>query len=329
MSPSCDFVTFGGGPPWREGVQRLTAQARRLGLFRRVHSFDDLNVRAQVPALEPHWPFISSHPRGFGYWIWKPAIVTAIMDQADPPDVVCYLDSGCELLPGGAPELGRMIDFAASQGAMMLDYARYPIFGPLFWCKPELWEEPELSALTPADRPHVPMVSAGSFLLSVTPRNRELLATWLSLATRDGGHLVDDTPPRRPPGALFFEHRHDQAILSLLKHTAGLPTYGSAFDYSFTSWTELRVWPELLRRPFLHARNASRRSITAWPDLRRKGVKQLLQLDYQLLCRGLGLPPRGKAERFARKLTRQHRGALAQLGLRADCSVTPAATAAG
>ena len=319
MTAPCHFVTFGGGPGWREAADRLVAQALQTGLFKSVHHFTDQDLVARLPAIAPHWPFIESNPRGFGYWIWKPLVIGATMDQADAGDVVCYLDAGFDLLPDGEPELRKMIDFAHQNGAMILDYAKYPIFNAIFWTKADLWELPEFSGLLPDTRVKVPQASAGSVFLRATPSNRQIVATWFALATAEGYRFVDDTPSRQEHRTLFCEHRHDQPILSLLKATYQLPSYGSALDYDFAKLVYLRAWPSLLRRPFIAFHNRSGSSMidtlkTCDPSLRGalwiRGKTVVDQLRY-------GLPPRpmGETERIARAMTRQHRAELERLGL--------------
>jgi hypothetical protein len=218
-----------------------------------------------------------------------------------------------------------MIGFASTHGATILDYSRFPIFNAIFWTKADLWAEPEFAGLSAVARARIPLASAGSLLMRVSPENQAFLAVWFALATRGAGHLVDDTPSRSPPVALFFEHRHDQAIFSLLKTIHGLPSFGDALAYDFTCSAYLRAWPELRQRPFLALRNRSGSSAVAAASFSgrcRVGMLSGLPrycLDTLRMWR-LGREPRGGTENIGIALTRQHQQELQRLELLPDCA---------
>ena len=319
MSGRCHFVTFGGGPGWRDAARRLAAQAEKSAVFHSVHTFTDEDLQTRVPDIIPYWPFIASNHRGFGYWIWKPCLIGAVMDQAEAEDVVFYLDAGFEFMPSNEAPLRGMVDFAREHGAMILDYARCPIFNAIFWTKPDVWEAPEFADLGVTCKPRIPLASAGSICMSVTPRNRQFVATWFSLATRYGCHLVDDTPSARSSHTLFFEHRHDQSIFSLLKATHHLPTYGSALDYDFAKPAYFRAWPELLHLPFLALRTRTGHSMIAAESQRDHGFYNMLRgtahrfihrLKWRVASR-----PKGDTERIGIAMMRRHRRELEKLAL--------------
>ena len=72
-----------------------------MGMFHPLLPCNESTLEA-----DPFWPkyshFLRAHPRGFGYWIWKPWLTLRAL-QALPED--CYLfytDAGCSLVKTGA-----------------------------------------------------------------------------------------------------------------------------------------------------------------------------------------------------------------------------------
>ena len=87
------FCTFGNTPNYINTLTRLYHQAAKSGYFDTISIYDQNNT----PGIQDHVDFIKSHPRGFGYWIWKPMVILDVMNKASPNDIIIYADAGCSI----------------------------------------------------------------------------------------------------------------------------------------------------------------------------------------------------------------------------------------
>jgi hypothetical protein len=150
-------------------------------------------------------------PIGAGNWLWKPYVVAkALKDELNDGDVLFYADSGCHFTSKAAPVI-----------ELCLKQTEKPVL--LFTLDPK-WMNRHLVKrdcffYMGMDRPPYPDMTAilASFIvMQKTPFAIALCEEWLSFA--QDPRIMGDGPntcglPNYPG---FFEHRYDQAILSLL-----------------------------------------------------------------------------------------------------------------
>ena len=79
-----------------------------------------------------------------------------------------------------------------------------------------------------------------------------ILRKWIEIIDADFS-LIDDTPSKSPNTPDFIEHRHDQAIFSILCKLNNVYTL-SAFEYWYPKWNSRRPdWRALKYMP-IHAK---------------------------------------------------------------------------
>ena len=253
------FLTFGGGKTWPDAARRLQQQARATGVFDDVFAETSETFFADNPDFAAHRAFIEANARGWGYWIWKPFLILKYMNRLNPDDIIFYLDAGCEILPENRAQFAPLFQHVATHGNAFFDYSRYAIFNLAFWCKQSLLDEVQREFGVALDWLRTPKIWAGGFGLAKNDENIAFVKHWLRLATTDNYHLVDDTPSKVPQIYPFFEHRHDQSILSALKAVYRFPNYRPASDID---WVDISqdVATIALAQPFLQTRNETGRS---------------------------------------------------------------------
>jgi len=256
------FLTFGGGKTWPDAARRLQKQAEATGVFDEVFGETSDEFFAANPAFSQHRAFIESNPRGWGYWIWKPFLILKYMERLNPGDILLYLDAGCEILPENSAKFEPLFEHAARNGNAFFDYTRYAVFNLAFWCKQSLLETFQQEFGVALDWLRTPKIWAGGFALTKSDENIALLKDWFRLATQDNYRLVDDTPSTVPPIYPFFEHRHDQSILSGLKAIRKLPNYRPASEIDWVNISQ-DVAEAALAQPFLQSRNGTGESRVA------------------------------------------------------------------
>jgi len=125
--------------------------------------------------------------------------------------VLVYLDGGCEL--NLAPSRARLrftqyVEFARDNGFLAMETPQLA----KMWTKRDTFN----AVLGGDPDPWARQREACILVIANTPLSRELLKAWCHYSTIDDYHLLDDSPSVLTEDPLFIEHRHDQAILSLL-----------------------------------------------------------------------------------------------------------------
>lgn len=246
----------------RRSKNRLTEQAQGFPGLRSLVVYDQAWLPASYTSrFDLAW---ASRTRGFGYWSWKPFIIRDRLVQLPPDAPLVYLDVGCHLNPQGS---GRMQDYLLG-----LEISEPGIVA--FAMKPSDVLTPDLQSSTPVilDLNFVkgdlakffglnfnsaallsPTTAATVILLRNNPAALGFLDKWIEVMTFDLG-LLDDSPSanENPPG--FVEHRHDQAIFSLLCKQYGIPTLSFNECWLRASTEKIEVnWAALQDFP-IHAR---------------------------------------------------------------------------
>lgn len=205
------FLLFGDGSPQMRGAaRRLERQASRTGLFRTVRRYSLTEIRDRHrPFWRRHGAFLLRHGRGCGYFLWKPFLVATALSELPDDDFLIYADAGCEFVSANVADL---LDFLPTEptedlSAIPLDASHPTVRWTHGFC---------LSRIDSSDRYLDRPQFAGSMLfVKNTAAARELMAHWLEYSVcADYGCLIDRAGEHERPE--FQEHRHDQAILSLL-----------------------------------------------------------------------------------------------------------------
>jgi hypothetical protein len=187
-------------------LRRLGSQAAALP-FDHVHLFRDTDLQ-QIPEFwERHREHIEKNPRGAGYWIWKPYVILLALKCAAPGDVVFFVDAGCSLV--------------AERAARLLEYAElvraHSVLNFALGHSVRRWTKMDTvlayDGVAYLDRPQI---LSGVIGICNTPAGNALVAEWYEGCCNY--HLADDTPSGSPNDPEFIEHRHDQAILTMISY---------------------------------------------------------------------------------------------------------------
>lgn len=237
-----------GSKSWDRGAQRLGKQAKDSQLFSNVIILNEKSLRVMISEMyTDHGKFITENRRGHGYWLWKPWILHHILKNELPDGhTLVYLDGGCEL------------NLTVSSVSRFSEYLLLTQLDGLLafqlndkladWCKMDLLVETRL-----IDRARdIKVVQAGVIMLAKTVQNEQMLAQWKNLAFKNSYRFLDDSPSEKANQRGFIEHRHDQAIWTVLMANRGYQgkPNETAFDFGWRSQpNDFPIWA---------ARNASR-----------------------------------------------------------------------
>lgn len=248
--------------------KRFIRQARSMKFFNSVKVFDENNLSEKFRSQ--HSSIVRKGVRGFGYWIWKPEIISQRIKSIKTGDVLIYADVGFHICPAGKNRLrAHILELTKSHHDMLVFQAseptEYPVYDgralPLYldshWTKGDL-----LDALNMRSTPsiHTPTIGAGLIFVKKTPTAQEFIEKWRDFSNRHPG-LLDDSPSQSENLDGFVEHRHDQSLFSLLVKRDGNVIRKSAFEYWYPDPTNQSIpdWSALNESPFLAKRDKKRR----------------------------------------------------------------------
>lgn len=211
------LISFADGTPSIIAAgERLLTQAKNSMWFDSVTIWDLNKIKILDEAWYlKHHNFIKENRRGFGYWIWKSKIIDLMMEVVPKDDLIVYLDAGCEINAQGHEKFKDYLKIAKALDifCFYLDGLNYQT---IQWTKKELLNKFQISIEDTLV--FQPQIEATFLAFRNSDNCRKLTKKWNSLSTEDNYIFSNDviTNSQSPD---FLEHRHDQAILSLLLHT--------------------------------------------------------------------------------------------------------------
>jgi hypothetical protein len=205
------FITFGdGNQGCYDAAERLGKQAFDSLLF------DDIKVYHRNDLQEDFWSkhgkMIENSRRGYGYWIWKPFLVNQNIQEMKTGDVLLYADAGCEI---GGEKTKILRELLGRDDIDMLNsLACKP---ERRWCKRGLVERMGI----PFDSPLLDEIQyqGGAVIYFVNDKIKEFTQRWSDLCEK---HENIDDSGRYQWCKEFKDHRHDQAVYSLLLKTSDI-----------------------------------------------------------------------------------------------------------
>ena len=249
------FVTFADSR-MRQPMSRIAHQAKEIGFSEgRILAFTEKNLdEAFVGNMKDHLKIGS---RGYGYWCWRPQVVLQALSRMADGEILLYCDAGCHLNAKGLPRLREylaMVDeceILAFQGRSLMGTEKYdPMhhFNPIgMWTKGDV-----LDYFGVRDNEEVlssGQYSGGVFLVKKTARTIAFYQRYRRIAF-EHFEFFDDSPSVSPNMPVFVEHRHDQAVFTLLCMQQGVKTlstceYGIYADLAPEQYQGDRSWSRL------------------------------------------------------------------------------------
>lgn len=240
----------------QRSLDRLARQAKSLNIFNDIYMFteNDLVVDFREHFKEKLIP----GSRGYGYWSWKPEVMLMALDRIQDGDCLLYIDAGCHLNNRGKQRLLEyfkileqeeigIVAFKAIQptednsslvydGRKLFDQPNYR------WIKGDLFDYFGMK-----DNPSVvndQAIGAGVIFVRKCDRAIRIIKEWQQIIWNHF-NLLDDTPSVSANLAGFIEHRHDQAIWTLLCLKHHIKTL-SAYEYWYPMKNAKKFKPDWL-----------------------------------------------------------------------------------
>jgi hypothetical protein len=209
------FITFAGGESnYYDAATRLVRQAQNINLFDTARAFTAEDLQSDPDFWSRHSEFVTNHPRGYGYWLWKPYIIRKTMATLQDGDILVYLDAGCEIGPHKYDTLKMHLETGAKD-----DYILRSLHGDEnTHTKMDLFIKMGM-----LDDKYVYdyQYQGGAVIIYVCSKTREFYNEMYDICCEYSN--IDDSPSQSPNLSCFVEHRHDQSVFSLLTKKYQLP----------------------------------------------------------------------------------------------------------
>lgn len=234
------FLTFGAPTKnYHEAVERLCNQAKQMDIFDEIIGMTEKDLQNDEEFWSKHCDFINNNSRGYGYWIWKPYIIKKTFKKMVDDDILLYLDCGCELNYLAIDEFRAKINLVKNK----------QILGSSA-CLEKSWNKIELiNYLGMNDNKYLNTTQNAATQILILKNNftLKLICEWFEIC--ENYNLINDITSINEEYKEFKEHRHDQAVFSLLSKKYNCcnydldPTWISNFNdiNKFNNYT--KNWP--------------------------------------------------------------------------------------
>lgn len=217
------FLTFGAGKQaYIDAAKRLCSEAEKTGLFHKVFNVGESNLRNDRVFWGKHGRFIEENSRGFGYWIWKPYIISYVLDRIADGDMLIYADAGCEFdmrYVSNIPRLSGILERKKILG----------VLGPSNDVTHSKASVCNFLGLIGQPTKRLGHIQAGIIYMRKCEETVRFINKWYDKCALDP-HMIDDSPSPVPNSPDFKEHRHDQSVFNILLKLEGL--YNQAMPVS-------------------------------------------------------------------------------------------------
>lgn len=199
------FISFADSR-MTDSLNRLCRQAEALEFFDEITSFTEHDLLPEFTSRMGKYLIPSC--KGFGYWSWKPWIISHALRKMKEGDRLLYLDAGCHINPEGRKRFREYVDILdRHSNGMLVFYNGQPEYK---WTKGDIFRHfsisPENTRIT-----HTQQIAAGHVFIKKTPWTVELIRDWLHIFYNHL-NLVDNSPSVSPNLEGFVENRYDQSI---------------------------------------------------------------------------------------------------------------------
>jgi hypothetical protein len=250
------FLTFADSR-MKNSIKRICKQAEDMDFYDRILGFDENNLDSDFRKKFKKELVYGS--RGYGYWCWKPQVILQALETMNDGDILQYTDAGCHLNKKGINRLEEYFLFTKNSKQGILVFQSKPPEPPLIYDNRKLLYQPDykwikgdlLDYLNVRNNElitNTETIGATVIFIKKDNTSKDIIDEWLSIIIKDFS-FIDNTPSKSDNMHGFIEHRHDQAIFSLLCKLKKIKTL-SAYEYWYPSknfmipdWKALENYP--------------------------------------------------------------------------------------
>lgn len=241
------LVTFSDGSyGLRAAGRRLVEEADATGWFTYTSEHWTIEtLRSKMPDfMSEHEKFIRNHSRGFGLWVWKPAILKYLINNLEAGEMVLLLDAGCQLnsTPDSRRRFLQYVEICKSSDMLLMQLADNSLgfenLTDAAWSK--------LSVLNSLDPQRIfrdtNQIQSGIIFAIKSENSKRVAKRWLDSCIDSNYALLVDPSSSEAQTTEFIQHRWEQSILSLIVKSEGIQTIIDE-TYFYPDWSRGAGFP--------------------------------------------------------------------------------------
>jgi len=254
------FISF-ASPRMKSALEKIVKQSIKMNYFDDIipYTYNDLTA----DFTERYHDKLHDNIRGFGYWSWKPEIIKQTLAKMKDGDQLLYLDAGCNLNNHGKDRLKQYFDMLSDDTPLVTFIndtedtlffnkdIKLPDWPLKNWIKGDLIDYFNIREQNEILDQQV--FFAGILLLQKGKISKTFIDKWEETISTDWS-FIDDSPSKSPNLDGFIEHRHDQAIFSVLcnlypvNQISGCEVVYPKIKGRGSDWKKLKNFPIHARR---------------------------------------------------------------------------------
>jgi len=175
--------------------------------------FDEVKTYTENDLPDDLKNFCISNKRGFGYWIWKPYFVYKTINEINEGDILVYCDAGCSINTKGNERFNDYIEMVKNDSCGNISFQTGHLEKK--FTKGEVFKY--FDAYEHSDSG---IIANCCIVLRKNEHTSNIVKLWYDTCINER-HLITDSPSSVPNDPLFYDHRHDQSIFSVIRKKYG------------------------------------------------------------------------------------------------------------
>ena len=256
------LISF-ASPDLKKSARRYYDQSKEMNFY------DDIYVFSISDLEERHQKFIfhllkNNKKNGYGYWFWKPLIISQFLERIKENDIINYTDIGCHFNKNGINRLHEYIEKIelSEKGILAFQYNpledfkgnsdfEFPDIKEYIYTKADLFEY--LGVLKNREITHSNQFWAGNIFFKKNLFTKNFLNKWLDIFEKRFD-LIDDTSSKLENFKDFSHHKHDQSAFSILCKLNKINSI-SAYECEWFYKNGVRYWNHTQNSPIIAKRD--------------------------------------------------------------------------
>jgi len=274
------LISF-GSPDLKRSKDRYYEQSKRLNFYDEIFVFSltDLDKPFQDRIIKI---LKGKKKNGYGYWYWKPLILSQFLKKIKEGDIVNYTDLGCHFNHRGIERLNYYIKrlnnsnkgLLAFQYNPLKDYGsenfEFPNITEYIYTKADLFDY--FNVLKNRDITHSNQFWAGNIFLKKNEFTINFINEWIDVFEKRLD-LIDDTPSKLENFQNFLHNKYDQSVYSILCKLHNIESL-SAFECDWFYHKGIRYWDHTETSPIIARRDKKYSLLNRFINRQRRTIRR-------------------------------------------------------
>lgn len=191
-------------------LSRIGKEAKSSGFFDKIWLFNEKTIDKRF--MKERKAFFDEYKRGFGYWLWKPFLISYILkEKMQDGDILVYLDAGCEIHRSGKQRWEEYKEMLTHYSLLTYDhlhsfenqFTKYDVLDYF-----EVLSDPEIIESR--------QLWAGGLIMRKDAFVVRFINEWFNECDKNRTTLLCDAPSSHEELPTFKQHCHDQSFYSVI-----------------------------------------------------------------------------------------------------------------